>query len=146
MAINTSLPQGLLQALLADLRAERGESLSEFGRLLARVINPDARPFSRSYISKLEHGAAPITPEIAAAIGILGAMMDGQSEVQARARRVSVLAVHDLSENVIVMGRERGCALPGCRVRFVRASPAQRYCSQECRSEMRIRRRMATRL
>lgn len=130
---NTS--QDHLRLLLAELIRERGESLAEFGAVLARTIDAGRPPFSRQYVYRLKAGQDMITDEIAGALQVLGAMLDGVNELQARAHYVRVLAVHVLPDDVIVLGRPRSCDLPGCRIQFVPASPAQRYCSAECRRE-----------
>lgn len=134
------MSQENLRAVLADLLRQRGESLSEFGAVLARTIDEHRPAFTRQYIHRLKAGQDVITEEIGTALLVLGAMADGVSELQARAHQVLVLAVHDLPNGVIVLGRHRACGLAGCRVRFVPASPAQRYCSPECRGEARHRR------
>jgi len=142
--MDTSTPfasQEALRALLRELIEARGESLREFGATLARVIDPDARPFTRAYIIALRDGKRRITPKISHALFVLAAMEDGASELQARARKVQVWAVHDLPPDAIVLGKARRCALPGCRTTFVPVTPNQRYCSRECRQEMRRRRR-----
>ena len=132
-----------LRAVLADLLLQRGESLGEFGAVLAKTIDEQRPPFSRQYVYRLKRGQDVITEEIATAILVLGAMADGVSELQARAHPVRVLAIHDLPDDVVVMGKHRGCRLPGCRIQFVPASPAQRYCSRDCRGEA-ARRRQAS--
>ena len=132
-----------LRAMLADLILQRGESLSEFGVVLAKTIDEKRAAFSRQYIYRLKKGQDAITEDIATALLILGAMIDGVSELQARVHEVRVLAVHDLPEDVVVMGKHRGCALTGCRLQFVPASPAQRFCSRECRVEAARRRQVA---
>lgn len=135
------MSQANLRAILIDLLLQRGESLGEFGAVLARTIDPDRAAFSRQYIYRLKNGQDVITDELANALLVLGAMADGIGELQARARSVQVLALHDLPPNVIIIGKARGCDLPGCRIRFVPASSAQRYCSRECRHEAARRRR-----
>ena len=137
-----NMSQDHLRLLLADLMTQRGETLGEFGAVLARTIDESRPPFSRQYIYRLKKGQDMITEEIAAAIQVLGGMLDGVTELQARAHYVRVLAVHVLPDDVIVLGKPRGCQLAGCRIQFVPASPAQRYCSAECRREA-IRRRHA---
>lgn len=137
------MSQENLRAVLADLLQQRGESLSEFGAVLARTIDERRAPFSRQYIYRLKTGQDVVTEEIGTALLVLGAMADGVSELQAKAHQVVVLAIHDLPDGVVVLGKHRGCGLAGCRVRFVPASPAQKYCSPECRGEA-ARRRQAS--
>ena len=131
-----------LRASLNELIQARGESLGVFGATLAHTLDARRKPFSRQYVHRLRTGADIITPEIARAIQVLGAMFDGSSELQARAHEVRVWAVHDDLDggDVFVLGRVRPCNLAGCRVRFVPASPAQRFCSVECRMEAARRR------
>jgi hypothetical protein len=126
-----------------EIRLRRGESLSEFGVVLAKVMGRD-HPYDRSSISKLESGRDAITPKIAEALQVLGAMLDGQGELQARAKPVTVLSIHDLPANTIIVSPAKPCALPGCQVSFVGA-PQRRYCSKECRDEAARRRKEANR-
>lgn len=137
----SSASQMHLRGLLIEVMRERGESLAEFGATLARTIDVEKPAYSRQYVYRLKVGQDPITAEIAQALQVLGAMLDGVNELQARAQYVRVLAIHLLPGDVIVLGAARGCALAGCRIQFVPASPAQRYCSQECRREADRRRR-----
>lgn len=135
------MSQDELRALLNDLITQRGETLDVFGTVLAGTIGADRPPFSRQYIHRLRAGRDAITEKIAAALMVLAAMSDGVSELQARAHTVQVLAVHDLPAGTVVLGQARACALAGCRVQFVPASPGQRYCSRQCRVEAHQRRR-----
>lgn len=137
----SSASQASLRSLLIEVMRERGESLAEFGATLARTIDATKPAYSRQYVYRLKVGQDPITAEIAEALQVLGAMLDGVNELQARARYVRVLAIHPMPDDVIVMGKARGCDLAGCRIQFVPASPAQRYCSPECRREAVRRRR-----
>jgi hypothetical protein len=130
--------------ILSELQAARGESNGAFGRVLAQTIAPERQAFSKQYVDMLKRGKSAITPEIARALDVLGAMLDGQSELQARARTYTVLAMHDLPAHTIVLGRPRPCELAGCRIVFVPASPRQRFCSPECGREARRRRRLTT--
>jgi hypothetical protein len=140
--------QTALRELLKSVLAGRNdgghhESLGQFGSVLAATIDPKHRPFSKQYVIRLREADDRITPEIARALNVLGAMLDGQSEVQARAREYTVLATHELPGNTVVLVPARQCALPGCRVAFV-GYPAQRYCGPECRKEAQRRRREAS--
>lgn len=122
------------------LRIARGESQSRFGRALAATIHPRRRPFTRGYISLLESGARLPTAEITAALHILAAMLDGQTELQARAHEATLLSTHPLPPHTLSTIAPRPCALPGCRLFYLRASPNQRYCSPDCRREAARRR------
>jgi hypothetical protein len=142
MAKGITMSQDDLRALLASLMAEHQLSLGGFGKLLATTISPQHMAFTKQYVARLRDGQDRITDEIATALLVLGAMVDGQSEVQARARSFNVLATHDLPDNTVVLVPARQCALPGCRVAFC-GYPAQRYCSGECRKEARRRAKQA---
>lgn len=136
-----TMSQDDLRAVLGDLITQRGETLAVFGAVLAKTIAEDRPPFSRQYIYQLRTGRDAIPDDIAAALLVLAAMSDGVGELQARAHTVQVLAVHDLPAGTVVLGPARACGLAGCRVRFVPASPGQRYCSRQCRAEAYKRRR-----
>lgn len=127
-----------LSTQMRQIRSERRESLSEFGAVLAAVIHPDKLPFSRQYVNGMESGRMAITPEVQRALNVLAAMLDGVSELQARAVTVAMLAVHPEDAGAVVLPKARQCKLPGCQVRFV-GYPAQRFCSPECRKEYRRR-------
>lgn len=133
--------QEQLRQTLTMLQAERQESLAQFGATLARTISPDHPPFTKQYVDLLKKGRAPITEEIARALSTLSAMLDGQGELQARSRPVDVplLSVHPLPAYTVIIPPARRCALPGCRISYIPASPRQRYCSRECRAEMHRR-------
>lgn len=133
--------QARLRALLAEIMTARQESLTAFGATLAATIDASRQPYSRQYVHRLRSGADAITPEIAGALHVLAAMLDGASELQARAREYTVLATHDLPPGTVVLGHAQSCALAGCRVHYVAASPRQRYCSTECRKEAKRRKR-----
>jgi hypothetical protein len=137
------MTQDQLRQALIELQAARAESNAAFGAVLAATIHPDRKPFTRQYVDLLKKGRAPITDEIARALETLGAMLDGQGELQARARPVTVplLAVHDLPAHTVIIPPARSCALAGCRIRYIPASPRQRFCSRECRVEDHRRRR-----
>jgi hypothetical protein len=139
MAKGITMSQDDLRALLATMLAEHGLSLGGFGKLLAQTISADHMPFTKQYVARLRDGKDRITEEIAGALLVLGAMADGQSELQARARTYTVLATHDLPPNTVVLIPARQCALPGCRMMFC-GHPARRYCSDECKKEARKRR------
>jgi hypothetical protein len=130
---NPTPEQSATRELLLSIMAERKranpqESLADFGAVLARTIQPDRKPYSRQYIHMLRSGELPITPEIEQALYVLAAVLDGQSEIQARAHPVTVLAVHDLPPNTLVLATAHLCAWPGCQVNFVPMWPMQRYC------------------
>lgn len=135
----TNDPQNTLRTLLAELITSRRESLRVFGQTLAAVVEPGRKPYSKTYIIRLRDGHDNIPPDIERALWTLAAIHDGVSNIQASARPAQILTIHDLPANVVNLARPRACALPGCQIVFIPASPAQRYCSPECRQANRRR-------
>ncbi len=124
---------------VAEIRAQLGQSETQFVWTLKHTIDPRApeeAAFSRAYISYLEHGQREITEEIARAILTIGAVLDGADPVKAAARRVTVLATHDI-EGAIVLGEKKKCAYPPCQVWFVPTVPWQKFHSLACGHAMR---------
>ena len=116
-------------------------SQSEFGKALWQITHGEAnngsRPYTRGYISKLEHGRVPITSGIAWGVLALTLRLDGVDAIQARARETNVLAVNDLPAGTVVLGPARRCANPGCPVMFVPVHPRQRYHCRACANQAR---------
>jgi transcriptional regulator with XRE-family HTH domain len=120
---------------LHEIREARRESLREFGESLGRLLVKD-RPYTKEYISMLEHGRAPITSDIQRGVLALGAGADGADEFAASLlQAINVLSVHDI-DGAVVLGEKRKCAYPPCRVWFVGVTPTQRYHSLICRMKM----------
>ncbi len=121
------------------MRAQLGQSLAQVGWTLKHTIDPklpEDEAFSKPYISALEDGSRAITEEIAHAIRTIGAVIDGADPVKAAARRVEVLATHDIT-GAIVLGEKKKCACPPCQVWFVPTVPWQKFHSLACGHAMR---------
>lgn len=120
-------------ASLKALRLDLGKSLSGFGVLLAKEAGKK-KAYSKQYIARLERGQDAITPEIAAAFWRMAAAADGTDPDTATAQQYSVWAAYNLA-GVFVGGAPVECARPGCKVRFVRLNPFQKYHSPHCRAQ-----------
>ncbi len=130
---------GVLPEHVAEIRTQLGQSLAQFGWTLRHTVDPklpDDEAFSKAYISALEDGSRAITEEIARAILVIGAVLDGADPVKAAARRVTVLATHDI-EGAVVLGDKKKCAYPPCQVWFVPTVPWQKYHSLACGHAMK---------
>lgn len=118
---------------LKRLRLDLPASFRVFGLILRRAIEPRARRgFSKAYVIALEQGKREITPEIAAAFWRIAAAHDEVDPTTATARTVSVWAMHDIG-GALIAGKAVKCFRPGCPVRFIKTSPAQKYHSPHCR-------------
>jgi transcriptional regulator with XRE-family HTH domain len=122
--------------MLVSLRRELQMSLTEFGTELARAINPQHAPFTRQYISRLEHGKDRITPELVSAFYNIAAVLDEVPAGIGGAVSVTCLAQPGQHIDGAFIPRSAEvckCARPGCAVRFVRTHPRQKYHDPECR-------------
>ena len=114
---------------------------------LARDLSQFAgrcRPWTGKYLHSIIKGydGFSANDELVRALTILGACLDGADEIQARAREVNgLLAINDLPDGTVILGRARRCANPGCPVVFVPTHPRQKYHSPACRAQARARRR-----
>ena len=131
---------------IREIREALEQSQREFGETLWQAIHGPRRngelPYTRSYVSKLERGRKPITIVITRGILAIATRMDGIDEIQARAREVDgLLAINDLPDGTVILGRARRCANPGCPVVFVPTHPRQKYHSPACRAQARARRK-----
>ena len=130
---------------IREIREALEQSQREFGETLWQAVHGPRRngelPYTRSYVSKLERGQKPITIVIARGIIAIATRLDGADEIQARAREVDgLLAINDLPDGTVILGRARRCANPGCPVVFVPTHPRQKYHSPACRAQARARR------
>ena len=128
---------------LYDTAQINGQNLSDLAQRLSR-ISGRVKPWSGDYLRILLKGykGYTFTDDLIAAIQQLGAMLDGQTTLQATLRPVSVLGRNgDVTDGAVICGREQGCALPSCRVRFVRSSPRQICCCTEHTRALRELRR-----
>ena len=131
---------------IREIREALEQSQREFGETLWQAIHGPRRngelPYTRSYVSKLERGQKPITIVITRGILAIATRMDGIDEIQARAREVDgLLAINELPDGTVILGRARRCANPGCPVVFVPTHPRQKYHSPACRAQARARRK-----
>lgn len=124
------------RALLAEMFRERkarnpAYSFSDFGRDLAAMVGRDT-PYPRQYINNVLKGIKgyPVSSQLEAGLQRLAAVEDGQTEFQAKLVGVpsSTLAMHELHEGSIIMGKSVLCARPGCGVWFVRDHPRRKFC------------------
>ncbi len=119
--------------MLKSLRLELRKSLSVFGVLLAKAAGRD-NPYTKQYIARLENGQDAITPKIADAFWRMAAATDDTDPETATAQPCTVYASHNL-EGVFIAGQAVECARPGCKVRFVKLNPFQKYHSPYCREQ-----------
>jgi hypothetical protein len=108
-------------AMIAQVRRELGQSLSEFGLTLKRMVDPRAtRGFTRQYISRLEHGLDIPTPEISGAIWNIATAMDDVPAGTGGAVMVMVLAQPgQLHEGTFIKRTMQEKRCKGCNVIFV---------------------------
>ena len=125
--------EGGKASLMRTIRAELGESAAQFGATIAHTIDRHHRPFSRKYISALENSHARITPQIETALLRIAAALDESDPDLAVMQEVSVMVIDAASAGALVKGKARSCARAGCRMRFVPASPAQKFHNARCR-------------
>jgi len=122
--------------MLKQLRQGLNLSLSDFGVILRRAIDPRAtKGFTRQYVSRLEHGQDAITPEIESAFWNIAAVMDDVPAAVGGAVTVSVLVQPGQIENGSLIKRSpamrsKHCARPGCAVVFI--GPGK-YHDDDCR-------------
>lgn len=122
--------------MVRSVRFELGQSLSEFGLTLKRALDPRAKSgFTRQYISRLEHGQDAINAELAGAIWDIAARLDQVPAGTGGAVVARVMAQPgQIPEDSFI---PRGakvvqCARPGCRIRFLKTHPRQKYHDKEC--------------
>lgn len=88
----------------------------------------------------LGHKGFSVTKELERAIHILSARLDGQPEVQARAREITVLTTNGIDPGSIVFGHTTRCY---CQLPVVFNHPGRKYCFEECRLRARQERKAA---
>lgn len=130
-------PSEISGEIIRNLRVDLGESLSQFGATLKRAINPRAKkPYSRQYISRLEHSKDIITPEIAGAIWSIATAFDDIPAGIGGAVNVGVLAApNQIPEGAYLPPTALAvkCARPGCAVIFIKDHPFRKYHHPDCR-------------
>lgn len=134
--INNWISSAPSPEMVRSVRQELGQSLTEFGLTLKRALDPRAKlGFTRQYISRLEHGQDAISLELAGAIWDIAARLDQVPAGTGGAVVARVMAQPgQIPDDTFV---PRGakviqCARPGCRIRFVKTHPRQKYHDREC--------------
>lgn len=123
--------------MVAALRAERGESMEEYGLSLKRAIEPDAREgFSRGLINNIEKGKQPISKQVMEAFWTLAAAVDDIDAELATKVVVRVLArPGQIPDGALIPDGAKvvRCANLACNHWFVKTHPFQRYHSPACK-------------
>jgi hypothetical protein len=111
-------------------------NLDELARDLSEIVQRE-RPWTGKYLHSLikEYPGFNANGRFGEALAALRSRLDGEDEVLARAKRVSVLALNGIPEHAIVLGKPRRCANPGCHVIFVPTHPRQKYHCRSCAKE-----------
>lgn len=105
---------------------EAKENFTKLGITLSRIVDKSPA-WSYNYIRNVYHGNQPASKQLIKAINIYGAMIDGQSELQAKARAVTMYTVNGINGNSFIIGlHERDC--PHCGLTFI-GPPQQIYCT-----------------
>lgn len=138
VTLNGGIGEGLVTPEnLRELRLSLAESFRVFGFTLKNAIYPQSkRGFSKPYVIALEQGKRPITPEISTAFQRIAAAHDDVDPTTATAITATVYATENIG-GALVTGCAVECARPGCKVRFVKTNPAQKYHSKWCRNQMK---------
>lgn len=116
-----------------SLRLRLVASQAQLGEMLGMARG---RPYTRSYISRLERGDFPVSGSVAEAIRSLD-----QNTRHLRVLDVRVYTLEELPQGTVILGRPRVCA--GCHGWFIFPTWNQKYCSHECRLAARRARRVA---
>ena len=101
------------------------------------------RPWTGKFLHSLIKGYTGFTTnsQLAEALNVLSARLNGHDEVRAQVKEMTVSAVNNLPAGTIILGQARRCAAPGCQVSFVPTHPRQKYHSKECaKAAQRLRR------
>lgn len=132
--------------LLSDVYTEiyPGDDLFKKANLveLAEILSDiaaRAEPWTWRYLHGVLKGyrGFSISPELERALTILANKLDGRTDLQARAREITVLTVNSIDEGSLVMGHTQRC--PECLLKFVPNHPRRVYCP-ECRPPRAIAR------
>lgn len=117
-------------------------NLDELAADLSQIAGR-SQPWTGKYLHSLLKGYDGFKPNerLIEAVYVLTARLDGQDEIEVRAREVKVSALNDLPDGTVVLGEARRCAAPGCSIRFVPTHPCQKYHSKACAKIARRQRR-----
>ena len=123
-----------------DKRTKK-DCLIEMADKLSKIAGRD-RPWTWRFLNSLlrENEGFSINPEMERAIHIMGARLDGQSEVQARGHEIMVLTTNGIEPGSIVFGHTTRCY---CQLPVVFNHPNRKYCFEECRQRARQERKKA---
>lgn len=116
-------------------------NLRELADKLSKIANRE-KPWTHRYLSSLLSGdkGFSISPELERAIHILENRLDGQPEIQARSRQITVFTVNGIEPDSVVFGHTTYCY---CHLPVVFNHPSRKYCFEECRERARQERRKA---
>lgn len=138
----SQLLKDLYEALYGPLDGPgKMKNLADMADSLSRIVNRE-RPWTNRYLNSLIKGneGFTITEELERAIHILSAREDGQPEVQARSRAITVFTVNGIEPESIVFGHTTRCY---CQLRVVFNHPNRKYCFEECRQRAKQERKRA---
>jgi hypothetical protein len=101
--------------------------LTELADMLSAIVHLES-PWTWKYLYNLLKGyqGFRVTDKLARALQILANQLDGQSEIQARARPVIMLAINGAKPNSVILGHTIRCQY--CQLKFVPVVPWQKYC------------------
>lgn len=113
--------------------------LTTLGKLLAKTINrkPDWTAHHLNAVI-MDYSGFAVTPELERAIQIVGMRNDGQPEIQARSRQITVFTVNGIEPDSVVFGHTVLCY---CQRRVVFNHPSRKYCFEECKERARLERK-----
>jgi len=135
-------PDDLLKVrfLIQDMRQVGDGTVATLRRLVSE-LNTQMRPIKTwgwRYVHQVEHDKIKLSPSLKTAIDRLyeKRRLVGETALQ----QVTVLAPAGYAQhNSILRAHARECARVNCKASFIPNSPAQVYCSPECRKQGRRR-------
>lgn len=112
---------------------------------LVKLVPPNKRgerpDWSWRYLRNVLNQKIDASAALTRAIYALGATTDGLPAIVASAQQVTVLVVGRVHPGALVLADSRKCARPGCPIHFIPRSARQRYCTIECRTKDRKRKK-----
>lgn len=115
--------------------------LATLGKLLAKTISREPA-WTAHHLNAviMGYGGFVVTPELERAIQIVAMRHDGQPEIQARSRQITVFTVNGIEPDSIIFGHTVLCY---CQRRVVFNHPSRKYCFEECKERARQERKAA---
>ena len=115
---------------LFNIDAIQKQNCIELAELLSKIINCQ-HSWTWRYIYNLLRGYKDfsITTDLSRALQILANQLDGQSELQSRAREITVKAINGTEEGSVILGHTIRCRQ--CHIKFVPRSGNGVYCCPE---------------